>query len=108
MYNKQILDTCMSYRYRICMPCRHETKLEIITRLRGLIAERRIPRRAIAAQLGYSESLFSLILNGYRPMPEGFEERVVAELDLQEEAEAAAQEARERVLAGNRSQGESE
>ena len=73
--------------------------MEIITRLRGLIAERRIPRRAIAAQLGYSESLFSLILNGYRPMPEGFEARVNATLDRLETAEKAAQEAREKVLA---------
>ena len=99
MYNKQILDICITHIYHVCMPCKHETKLEIITRLRGLIAERRMPRRAIAAQLGYSESLFSLILNGYRPMPEGLEERVHATLDRLETAEKAAAEARERVLA---------
>ena len=73
--------------------------MEIITRLRGLIAQRRMTNRAIAARLGFSESLLSLILNGYRPMPEGFEDRVMATLDLLEEAEKAAQEAREQVLA---------
>ena len=55
--------------------------------------------RALAAQLGYSESLFSLYINGRRPPPEGFEERVLAALELLEEAERAAKEARDRVLA---------
>ena len=58
--------------------------------------------------MGIEPTLFSRILRGIRPMPEGFEERVHAALDRLEAAEKAAQEAREKVLAGNRSQGESE
>ena len=55
--------------------------------------------RALAGLLGYSESLFSLYINGRRPAPENFEERVQAALDLLEHAERAAKEARDRVLA---------
>ena len=65
----------------------------------GLIAEAGIRRQDIAAQLGYSETMFSLYLHGRRPAPEGFEGQVLAALDLLERADKAAQEARERVLA---------
>ena len=68
-------------------------------RLRGRIAEAGIRRQDIAAQMGYSETMFSLFINGRRPTPEGFEERVLAVVDMLERAERAAQEARERVLA---------
>ena len=68
-------------------------------RLRGRIAEAGIRRQDIAAQMVYSETMFSLFINGRRPALEGFEERVLAVLDKLERAERAAQEARERVLA---------
>ena len=67
--------------------------------LRARIAEVGIRRQDIAVQLGYSESLFSLYINGRRPAPEGFEGRVQAALDLLEQADRAAKEARDRVLA---------
>ena len=67
--------------------------------LRGRIAETGIKRQEVAALLGYSDSMFSLYLNGRRPAPQGFEPRVCAALDRLERAEQAAQEARERVLA---------
>ena len=50
-------------------------------------------------QLGISETVVTAILNERRPIPEGFEERVHATLDRLEAAEAAAEEARQKVLA---------
>ena len=70
-----------------------------LRKLMGLIAEAGIRRQDLAAQLGYSETMFSLYLHGKRPAPEGFKERVAAALDLLEVAERAAAKARERVLA---------
>ena len=81
---------CMTYRQQI--PSN-------ISRLRGRMAEVGIRRQDIAAQLGYGESLFSLYINSRRPAPEGFEERVQAALDLLEQADRAAKEARDKVLA---------
>ena len=71
----------------------------VMRRIRGRIAEAGIRRRDVAKQLGYSESMFSLLLNGDRPMPADFESRVHAALDLLERAERAAAKERERVLA---------
>ena len=70
-----------------------------ITKLRGRIAEVGVRRQDIAIQLGISESLFSLYINGRRSAPEDFEARVLAALELLEEAECAAREARAAVLA---------
>ena len=78
------------------------------SKLIGRIAELGLRQADLAVRLGIHPTLFNAMLRGRRETPESFEERVVAELDLQEEAEEAAQEAREKVLAGNRSQGESE
>ena len=68
-------------------------------KIKGRIAEAGVRRRDVAHAIGYSESMFSLILQGDRTMPEGFDSRVRAAIDRLEAAEKAAQEARERVLA---------
>ena len=49
--------------------------------LRGELAARRINRRYVATLLGYSDSLFSLIINGKRPTPTDFEEEVHAAMN---------------------------
>ena len=49
---------------------------------------------------GIDRSLLSRYLRGLRKPPEGFEARLNATLDRLEAAERAANEARERVLAG--------
>ncbi len=69
------------------------------SKLIGRIAELGLRQADLAVRLGIHPTLFNAILRGRREAPKGFEERVVAELDLQEAAEKAAQEARERVLA---------
>ena len=68
-------------------------------KIKGRIAEAGVRRRDVARAVGYSESMFSLILQGDRTMPPDFEARVHAALERLEAAEKAAQEARERVLA---------
>ena len=59
-----------------------------------------ISQERVALAAGYDPTLFSRILNGIRPTPSDFEARVNATLDRLEAAEKAANEARERVLAG--------
>ena len=68
-------------------------------KIKGRIAEAGVRRRDVAHAVGYSESMFSLILQGDRTMPLDFDSRVRAAIDRLETAEKAAQEARERVLA---------
>ena len=68
-------------------------------KIKGRIAEAGIRRRDVAHAIGYSESMFSLILQGDRTMPLDFDSRVRAAIDRLETAEKAAQEARARVLA---------
>ena len=68
--------------------------------IRSRIAALGIRQGALAAQLGMHETLLSAILNERRPMPVGFETRTMKAMDLLERAEAEAQKARERVLAG--------
>ena len=70
-----------------------------IGRIRGRMAQIGITQQALALAMGYERSAITRYLTGVRPMPEGFEERVMATLNLLGEAEKAAQEARERVLA---------
>ena len=70
-----------------------------LRKLRGHIAEAGLKRQDLAALLGFSETMFSLYLNGRRPAPPDFEANVYAAIDRLETAEKAAQEARERVLA---------
>ena len=69
------------------------------SKLIGRMAELGLRQAAIAVRLGLHPTLFNAILRGRRQAPEGFEARVDAELDRQAAAEAAAQEARKRVLA---------
>ena len=59
-----------------------------------------ISQERVALTAGYDPTLFSRILNGIRPTPPDFVERVNATLDRLEAAEKAAHEARDRVLAG--------
>ena len=66
------------------------------------LAHRGITQEQIAARLGYDPTLLSRILRGLRPAPDGFADRLETTLDQLEAAEAAADAARERVLAGTR------
>ena len=52
----------------------------------------------VAAQLGMHPTALSQILNGLRPPPPDFFEKVNAALDKLEAAEKAGREAREKVL----------
>ena len=70
-------------------------------RLRGRIAEIGVRHVDLAAALGMDPSLLSRYLNGRRDPPEGFQARVLAVLDRLAAAERAADEARQRVLAGD-------
>ena len=72
---------------------------EARNKIKGRIAEAGVRRRDVAHAIGYSESMFSLILQGDRTMPLDFDSRVRAAIDRLETAEKAAQEARKRVLA---------
>ncbi len=67
--------------------------------IRGRIAGIGLRHADVAKQMGMHESLLSAILRGRRSMPDGFKERIQAALDRLEQAEQAAREARERVLA---------
>lgn len=57
---------------------------------------------SIAQHLAISEPLLSRMLHGLRTTPADFEERLDAVLALLDEAEAAADQAREKVLAKHR------
>lgn len=70
--------------------------------LKAEIVRRGLRQRDVATQLGIDPTALNMILNGHRPPPEGFEDRLPAALDLLEAAERAASEARERVLAEGR------
>ena len=59
-----------------------------------------MPQHALAAALGVSQATLSLWLNGYRQPPAEFEAEAAEALDLIEQAERAADEARARVLGG--------
>ncbi|MCY3895659.1 MAG: helix-turn-helix transcriptional regulator [Chloroflexi bacterium] len=71
-----------------------------IRKLRGRIAESGIRQQALASAMGMDPSALSAVLNERRRTPDGFVERTHAALERLEEAEAAADEARQRVLAG--------
>ena len=62
------------------------------------IASFPLSQEQIALKAGYEPSLFSRILRGLRPEPADFERRVTAALDRLEQAERAADKARQRVL----------
>ena len=61
-----------------------------------------ISQHALARALGISQATLSVWLNGYRQPPTGFEVEAAGALDLLEQAERAATEARAKVLAGRR------
>ena len=67
--------------------------------IRGRMAAIRVTQQELAIAMGYERSAITRYLTGVRPMPEGFEARMHATLDLLERAEYAAAEARARVLA---------
>ena len=78
----------------------HESMNDFHAITRGRIALLGIPQERVALEMGIDRSLFSRYLRGLRKPPEGFEARVNTTLDRLEAAERAANEARERVLAG--------
>ena len=67
---------------------------------RSRIALLGIPQERVALEMGIDRSLLSRYLRGLRKPPEDVEARLNATLSRLEAAERAAQEARERVLAG--------
>lgn len=64
------------------------------------LARRGLTQAPVAEVLGVSGTIFRSYLQGYRPLPAGFRKRFRAAMDLVERAEAAADEARRKVLAG--------
>ena len=64
------------------------------------MAELGVTQQDLADLLGINPTLLNHILKGRRSPPPGFYEKVNAALDLLEKAKKAADEAREKVLAG--------
>ena len=62
------------------------------------MAEIRVSQYELAAQLGISQSTLNAYLNGHQTPPADFERRVTAALDKLEQAEQAADKARQKVL----------
>ena len=83
------IDKCLYDIYHLNMSSRH-----IQTR----IASFPLSQEQIALEAGYEPSLFSRILRGLRPEPADFARRVTAALDRLEQAEQAADRARQKVL----------
>ncbi len=90
----------MSYAYAYSLIMSMRMRTDNLAAIRGRIAEMGVRQVDLAELLGIHPAQLSAILNGHRPPPEGFVERVNATLDRLEVAEKAAQEARARVLAG--------
>ena len=70
-----------------------------LRKLRGHIAEAGLKRQDLAALLGFSETMFSLYLNGRRPAPADFETQVRWAMDELEEEKRVAAEAVEKLRA---------
>ena len=70
--------------------------------IRARLATLGVPQHALAAALGVSQATLSLWLNGYREPPAEFEAEAAEALDVLEQAERAAAEARAKVLGGRR------
>ena len=68
--------------------------------IRGRMAELGVTQQDLADALGLNPTLLNHILKGRRPPPESFERRVTTALDKLEQAERAADTARQRVLGG--------
>ena len=69
------------------------------TELKCEIVRRGIRQQDVARQIGLNPSAFSLMLSGRRTPPTDFKSRVLTALDMLEQADQAAEEARWRVLA---------
>ncbi len=69
-----------------------------LIRIKTRIIQLGIRQEQVADEAGYESTLFSRYLNGRRPPPADFREKVNAALDKLEAAEKAGREARERVL----------
>ena len=63
------------------------TRLQVI---RARMVRLGLSERRFAKLLGISQSTLNARLNGYRPVPAGFEEQAAQKLDLWERAERAA------------------
>ncbi len=70
-----------------------------LRKLRGHIAEAGLKRQDLAALLGFSETMFSLYLNGRRPAPADFETQVRWAMAQLEEEQRVAAEAVEKLRA---------
>ena len=82
--------------YSSCMG----TNAENLEQLRYRIFTSRIGQYHVAEAVGIAPSVFSQILRGNHPLPESFAAKVLNAISRLEAAEAAADEARARVLAG--------
>ena len=69
-----------------------------VRRIRGRMAEVGVSQMALAVELGISVASLNLYLNGNRQPPADFARRVTAALDRLEQAERAAETARQKVL----------
>ena len=69
-----------------------------VRRIRGRMAEVGVSQMRLAVELGVSVASLNLYLNGNRTPPADFERRVTAALDRLEQAEQAADKARQKVL----------
>ena len=71
--------------------CHHKTLI-------GRMAALGVPQADVAVYMDIHPTQLNAILRGRRQTPEGFEEKAHAVLDRLERAEAAAEEARRKVL----------
>ncbi len=71
-----------------------------IAKFRGRMAEMGVTQQDLADALGINATQLNHILKGRRQPPPDFRDRAAVALDRLEAAEKAADEARERVLAG--------
>ena len=94
MYGKQLLTIWILSIYHPVMDSIH-------VKIKSELFRRGIHQRQVAQMMNIEASVFSRIMRGVRPMPEGMEARIYAALDRLEAAERAADEARRRVLDGD-------
>ena len=87
-----MLTRCTEYTYTRFVHSVHLSEIKL------RIFELGIRQEQVADEAGYESTLFSRYLNGRRPPPADFREKVNAALDKLEAAEKAGREARERVL----------
>ena len=71
-----------------------------VDQIRSRILQAGITQDRVAREARISSTVLSRVLRGLRDMPDGFEERVLAAIDLLEKADQAAEKERQRVLEG--------